>query len=237
MPAYNEEACIGPVVEQWLAEARRVGGARLLVVDDGSRDSTSSVLAALARVHPDLTVISQANAGHGAAVLRAYREALAAGCEWVFQTDSDDQFDAADFDRLWRRRDEAPFLLGWRAARQDAPTRIHLSRTHALLLRALFGVSLRDPNVPFRLMRASLLKRYLDLIPPGVFAPNVFLSVLAARDGLLPDQIAVNHRRRDTGAGSIHGWKTLKTAARCLREYFAFRSSLGDRGGRRPAES
>lgn len=236
MPVFNEEACIGAVVEQWLAEARRVDGARMLLVDDGSRDSTPAVLAALARSHPDLTVIHQENSGHGAAVLRAYREALALGCEWVFQTDSDAQFDAADFDLLWRRRSEAPFLLGWRATRQDASTRIRLSRIHALLLRVLFGVNLSDPNVPFRLMRASLLKRYLDIVPSGVFAPNVLLSVLAAREGLLPGQIPVTHRRRDTGAVSIRGWKTLKTAARCVREYWAFRSLLNDKGGRRPAE-
>src|SRR5437868_4422665 len=96
MPAYNEEACIEGVVSAWLSVLDTVPGT-LFVVNDGSRDGTGKVLDRLAESHASLRVIHQKNAGHGAAVLRGYAEAIALGPEWIFQTDSDDQFDPMDF--------------------------------------------------------------------------------------------------------------------------------------------
>lgn len=232
MPAYNERECIHSSVSEWLDLARRVGGARVIVVNDGSTDSTDRILDQLVAAHPELVVIHQQNGGHGCALVHGYREALASGCEWVFQTDSDAQMVAADFDKLWQRRTEWPFVLGWRRARQDHRSRVALSGAHARLLGWLFEVSIDDANVPYRLMSAALLDRYLRQLPRGVFAPNVLLSVLAAREGVLAPPVEVEHRGRSTGQQSIRGWKTAGIAWRCLREYWGFRrTALNARRG------
>lgn len=225
MPAYNEAGCIEEVVREWTGE---VG--HLIVVNDGSRDTTGEILDRLAAEIPLLRVIHQKNAGHGAALLTGYRAALDTGIPWVFQTDSDGQFAARDFALLWEHRNDSEFLLGCRARRSDHPIRVWLSGVHARILRMLFGVVLADPNVPYRLMRASLLERYLPRIPESTFAPNVMLSILAARDGHALGFHAVSHRERQTGVVSIRGWKTAKVGWLVFRQLLAFRGTLSARG-------
>ena len=227
MPAYNEAGCIEAVVREWMAA---VG--LMIVVNDGSRDETPRILDRLAAELPGLRVVHQSNAGHGAALLNGYRAAVAAGAAWVFQTDSDGQFLATDFPLLWDQRQRSRFLLGRREQRDDHPVRIWLSGIHAMLLRGLFGVNLADPNVPYRLMHIPLLERYLPRIPTDTFAPNVMLSILAARDGHDLGFVPVNHRARQTGVVSIRGWKTFKVGLLVFGQLWAFRRALRSRAHR-----
>lgn len=223
MPVYNEAASIAAAVEEWLPELARVPGSVLIVVNDGSTDATSGILLELARVHQCLKVVHQDNQGHGAAVLRGYREALSLGAEWIFQTDSDRQIAAHHFGGFWRRREAAGFLQGVRQNRDDPQARLWLSRAHRSLLASLFGHSPRDPNIPFRLMRGSVLAPLLARLPDTPFAPNVLLSLLAQHGGSFEDAEPVPHRPREHGVASIRGWKTLRIALRCLRELIEFR--------------
>src|SRR5215469_13694921 len=87
MPAYNEQGCIEAVVNEWLQElAVAIPSGRYLaiVVNDGSKDGTGGILDNLAAREPKLEVIHQANGGHGAALLRGYREAVDRNAQWVF---------------------------------------------------------------------------------------------------------------------------------------------------------
>lgn len=222
LPAYNEESCIAGVVQQWLEVADRVGHARVIVVDDGSRDGTRQILNALLTTHPCLAVVHQQNAGHGAAIRRGYRIAVEHESEWVFQTDSDGQTSPSDFEAFWHARAQHPFQIGVRHGRRDPLARILLSRCHVFLVDLLFRAPLADPNVPFRLMRADLVRRYLDLIPEGTFAPNVLMSILAFRQGVLRTR-PIAHLARAAGQTSVKGWRIPRMALRSLREYLAFR--------------
>jgi dolichol-phosphate mannosyltransferase len=227
MPVYNEQDCIEETVLEWSALAAQLGSAKLIVVDDGSNDSTPRILNNLAGQCPSMLLIFQENGGHGCAILRGYREAVALGSEWVFQTDSDGQIPSAEFFELWPARLQSPFVLGWRKKRRDTAMRRRLSRAHSVLLRLLLGVSLPDPNIPFRLMQGALLSRYLQDLPPGSSFPNVHLAVLAARDNALGPQIPVAHHPRRGGATSIRGWKTAGCAVRSVKEYLWLRARLG----------
>lgn len=226
MPVWNEQEAIQTVCLEWLSllESRNLG--TLVVVDDGSTDRTPAILNRLAGRRERLRLPTQANAGHGAAVLRGYREAVSSDCHWVFQVDSDGQFSPEDFPLLWDRRGEADLLLGERVCRQDQRLRVFLSALHRLLLRLMFGVWIPDPNIPYRLIRATALRAWLAEIPPTAFAPNVLLSLLAARRGRLLAAIPVRHFPRRGGSPSIRGWKTLRIGWRWLKELIAFRRSL-----------
>ncbi|MGJ5818798.1 glycosyltransferase family 2 protein [Paludibaculum fermentans] len=222
LPAYNEELCIAQVVGQWCAVAGKAGNGRVIVVDDGSSDRTRQILNTLLAVHPELTVIHQQNAGHGAAIQLGYRIALDMDSEWIFQTDSDGQTSPADFEAFWRHRAETAFQTGVRNSRHDPAIRILLSRWHERIVEFIFGVVVQDPNVPFRLMRGDLVKGYLELIPAGTFAPNVLMSVLASRQGVLTSR-PVAHSARSAGQTSVKGWRMVRMGLRSLREYLAFR--------------
>jgi len=223
MPVYNEAACIREVCAEWLLAIQAHGNAALLVVDDGSNDGTGEILDGLAANQAALTAIHQPNAGHGPAILRGYRAALATGCEWVFQVDSDKQFFADDFGRLWTCAQRSAFVLGSRVQRQDRRYRVALSNAHRLLLRCVFGTDIADPNIPFRLMRSSLLTRLLNYVPATAFAPNVLLAVLASRSGQDPCNVAVRHRARATGTPSIRPTRIGRIMLRCLAEMVGFR--------------
>ena len=81
MPAYNEEANIRAVVEQWYPTVMRLrdqgADATLAIANDGSKDSTYAVLCELKTEYPHLEAIDKPNSGHGATVLYLYRHALA----------------------------------------------------------------------------------------------------------------------------------------------------------------
>ena len=63
----------------------------------------------------------------------------------------------------------------------------------------------------------------LEAIPDGLFAPNVFLTLLAARAGILADGPEVPLAPRDGGVPSIRGWGTMRVALRCAVEMVRFR--------------
>ena len=122
MPAYNEEACMADVVKIWsdLLDTEFAGeNTRLIVVNDGSKDNTGKILDSLKPQYPKLEVVHQANGGHGNAVVHAYRKAVELEAEYIFQTDSDDQFIPEDVKKLWDRRNESNFILGYRQVRHD----------------------------------------------------------------------------------------------------------------------
>lgn len=107
IPAYNEAATIGEVVRSVRPYADAV-----LVVDDGSTDNTPAVAeAAGAEV-----VTHRRNAGYGAALKTAFREAYDRGVDHLVTLDGDGQHDADDIEQLIARQKEtdAEVVIGSR---------------------------------------------------------------------------------------------------------------------------
>ena len=104
IPAYNEEACIQPVIKNWIegiATFIPKEHFKILVINDGSRDNTGKILDEMAGDYPNLIAKHQLNGGHGNAVVNGYKMAVELQPEFVFQTDSDDQFIPEDFQKFW----------------------------------------------------------------------------------------------------------------------------------------
>ncbi|MFM1848231.1 MAG: hypothetical protein RL417_1705 [Pseudomonadota bacterium] len=227
MPAYNEEGCIEGVVRSLLLffEAR-FRSFKVVIVNDGSRDRTKEILDRIAADDQRVVPIHQPNGGHGNALLRGYSEALKLKPTWIFQIDSDDQFEISDFHKLWAERDRSRFVTGRRVARHDAFHRLVITRILRYTNVALFGTLIPDANIPFRLIRADFLSKLLRFIPHDAFAPNIFLAVLAQRAGEDLGQIPVTHKDRATGTVSIVRWRLIKACLRSVRELALFRRSL-----------
>lgn len=232
IPVYNEQECIEEVITSWndfLTQYLKGLQFRIIVVNDGSKDKTPGILDQVAKKIPALTVVHQQNGGHGNAVLHGYNDAVKLNPEWVFQVDSDNQFLPEDFPKLWEQRSKSNFLLGNRKKRYDDFNRLIITRIVRMLNFLLFGVFIIDANIPYRLIKGDYLARMLKALPDNPFAPNIFLSVMAKKDGNDTMSIPVTHKERETGQVSIIKLKLLKVCIRSARELLSFSFSLKKR--------
>jgi len=183
IPVYDEELAIAQVLREWVSVLRATGATLVVrVIDDGSRDRTPAVLAELAREIPELSVHTQANAGHGPACLRGYRDALAAGADWIFQIDSDGQCDPRYFARMWEMRDHHRAIYGVRTRRDDGIQRWLISRVVSTVVWGTMRRWVRDANVPYRLMHRDVLADALRFVSDDVPLPNIAIAALQIGD-------------------------------------------------------
>jgi glycosyltransferase involved in cell wall biosynthesis len=230
IPAYNEEACIREVVPNWIEGISQIipkDKFKLLIINDGSRDNTGTILDELTGIYPNLIAKHQLNGGHGNAIYNGYQMAIDMNPAFVFQTDSDDQFDPRDFHKFWEKRNESDFVLGFREVRHDDPFRLLITRILKFSLLFIYGTYIHDANIPFRLIRTSFLKKLIAALPKQVpFAPNIFLAVLAKKSGQTLFDIPVLHKERETGEVSIRHMKLLKVCWQSFKELSTFRFAL-----------
>ncbi len=247
MPAYNEEGAIAEAVVEVCREVlNTIPGAELIVVDDGSRDRTGAILDQFALSEPRLRVVHQPNGGHGRAVRAGLEGARG---EWLFLIDSDRQVPIDAFPTLWQAAQGRDGAFGVRVKRHDPPFRLFLTRQIRRAITLLFGVRLRDANVPFKVVHRSAWRSARAFIPEDTLAPSLFLAVFMKVKGLDVIEIEVPHKERETGVVSIRRWKLLKFCAKAFRQLLAFRrtlqgssvanrrtSSTTDRGDRRRSD-
>lgn len=227
VPVYNEAGSIARlIVDLDRAILARLPSAEIIVVDDASTDGSAALLDRLAETHSRLHVEhGPRNLGHGPTVCRAID--LSSG-GWIFQLDSDLQCDVDDFWLLWDRRQGAELVLGVRAARRDPRHRLLLSRASSAAVGLLGGRRIRDPNVPFRLIRRELWDELSPRFPSGELAltPSLLVSVGAAYLGRPIVEVPVTHRPRPHGSSSLRILKLLSLSARALADLVAYRARL-----------
>jgi hypothetical protein len=176
----------------------------------------------LARTHTRVTVAPHANVGHGPTILRGYREARG---EWVLQIDSDGEMRSSSFEKLWQRRGDYDLLLGRRVGRSAPTARRVVTLLARATVRVMYGARVVDVNAPYRLIRRSALQRMVARIPDRVFAPNVIMVGLAARDRLRVLEVPVDCQPRAGGVTSLSPGRALRVAWRCLGEAVAVRAA------------
>ncbi len=173
VPAFNEERGIGPVIE---ALARLDTRPHILVIDDGSSDSTGAVArAAGARV-----IRHARNRGYGAAVKTGVRNART---RYVLLCDADGQHRAEDVAKLIAARHPEAMVVGERAqgAYQVAsrkPGKWLLTK----VAESIAGERIPDLNSGLRVFDRALVSRFLYLLPDG-FSASTTVTLLFYRRG------------------------------------------------------
>jgi dolichol-phosphate mannosyltransferase len=225
MPVYNEAECIQQVLTSWTSTLTQLRiRFRLVLIDDGSTDGTAKILETLGG-EPWIDIITQKNAGHGPALLNGYAHAVETAT-WVFQTDSDDEMDPADFPALWERKDTFEAGFGVRQRSQRGAVRRAITAISRWMVRLLFGDAVTDVNVPFRLIPSHLLRALLPTIPPMSFAPNVMIAGAFARSQLCVYNHPLRNRPRHTGISIKRELTVLFGAARALWQILFFSIKL-----------
>jgi glycosyltransferase involved in cell wall biosynthesis len=146
-PAYNEEANVRRTIERAVeAMSPRFETFELLIIDDGSRDSTASIARELAAKYPEIITFLQneCNMGLGETLYTAFQCAKG---ELVIQNAMDYPLDLCDLDKMLPVLDEADVVVAVRKAYAGyTPYRKLTSRVNRALLRLLFKPTLRDYN-------------------------------------------------------------------------------------------
>ena len=221
LPAYNEAESIERAVREAAAAGEKAGSFEVVVVDDGSRDGTGAKLAALeAKMGPRLRVVRHPkNRGYGAALRSGFE---AAEGEVVFYTDSDNQFDLSELEGALPLMREWDAVLGYRIARKDARRRLMTSWVFNRLSCAVFGLSVRDLNCSFKLMRRDVL-RALPLASDDFFI-DTELVVRLHRGGFRYVERGVTHLPRVAGRSTVRLSDIPRTLAAVVRMRNALRS-------------
>ena len=129
---------------------------------------------------PLLSPLKKKNGGHGSSVLYGYRYAIDKGADFIFQTDADRQTNPAEFEAFWELRQKHDAVIGKRIVRGDGISRKFVENTVCLLLRIFFGAKVPDANAPFRLMKTSLVKKYIKKLPRDYNIPNIMMTTYFA---------------------------------------------------------
>jgi len=176
----------------------------IIIVDDGSTDSTASITKSLSDADSRIRLVShKGNRGFGQAVRSGIE---ASSMEWIFYTDCDGQFDLDEMHLLWNERHRADIVSGFRRRRKDPGMRLIYSLMWNTLTTMLFLRSFRDVDASFKLFRASIFKRIKPVSTCGVID---FEILTLARDmGYRVLQIPVSHYPRRAGTVSFESVRT-----------------------------
>ena len=156
-PAYNDAGTISTMIiraAQALAEV--TDDYEIIVINDGSTDDTGRVLDEMAKHYPTtLRVFHRAQPSGYGGVLRA--GFLAAQKEWVFYTDGDAQYDARELALLAQAvTDNVDMVQGYKIKRHDPFHRVIIGVLYQYFVKIIFGLSIRDVDCDFRLMRRAI---------------------------------------------------------------------------------
>ena len=229
VPAYNESANIRQLVNDWYPIIEKYHGdqeSRLVVIDDGSKDNTYHLLSELAKERPLLQPITKPNGGHGETVLYGYRYAIENNADYVFQTDSDGQTDPNEFHQFWENRKNYDAIIGKRLVRGDGAQRKFVENTVCFLLKIIFGVKVSDANAPYRLMKTSLVKKYIYKLPKDFNIPNIMFTTYFVYFHEKVKFIEITFKPRQGGVNSINVKKIIKIGCKAVGDFWKLRKDI-----------
>lgn len=206
MPARNEEGCIAETIEGVLLALRRERiPHEVVVVDDGSTDSTAVRVARLTGDNPVILVTNQGRHGFGMAVRagldHATGEAIA-----VMMADASD--DAQDLIRYYRKLEEgyecvfgSRFIRGAKVV--DYPVhKLVINRLANLFIQLLFGLRCNDITNAFKCYRREVVDAIGPLISPH-FNLTVEMPLKAIIRGYSYTVIPIRWTNRKTGISKL----------------------------------
>jgi dolichol-phosphate mannosyltransferase len=156
LPVFNHESQLPTTISEATSALDSVcGDWELIVIDDGSTDSSAEILQRLASEDPRLRVLTQPKSlGYGTAIRRGFD---AARFLIVGTTEADGRYDLGDFARLYPMLRSAHLAVGYRHREADAPRPGIASRLFSSRVRSGLGIDARDMDCALRLYRRSLL--------------------------------------------------------------------------------
>ncbi|MGA9291265.1 MAG: glycosyltransferase family 2 protein [Ignavibacteriaceae bacterium] len=196
VPVYNEELSIQPLYEAITKALSNLNlDYEILLVDDGSSDSTYVNARNLADMDPRLKVVKlKRNYGQTIGLHAGFQSAAG---KIIVTMDGDLQNDPDDIEKMIEKINEGnDIVLGWRHDRQDKMiSRKIPSKIANKLISKLTGVPVKDNGCAIRAYRSEIIKKF-----PMYSEMHRLLPVMTALSGAKFTQIKVKHHARKFGS-------------------------------------
>lgn len=208
-PCFNDALTIPGLVDTAVGalDAAGVDG-DVTVVNDGSTDASATVLAAKASEQPRLRVVThERNRGYGGALRSGFGAATG---QWVFYTDGDGQYDAAELLVLIKAAGpDVDVVQGYKTGRSDNLARRVVGRVYHHVVKLGFRLRVRDTDCDFRLIRHAVMERIELTESTGAICVELMRQLQNA--GARFVEVPVSHYPR------AHGRSTFFRPARIAR--------------------
>ncbi|MEO8069771.1 MAG: glycosyltransferase family 2 protein [Acidobacteriota bacterium] len=206
-PAYNDAGTIASLVIAARQAAQQLtSDFEIIVVNDGSADGTGEIADELARTYPEVRVVHHTrNRGYGGALRTGFSEARK---DIVFYTDGDAQYDPAEMAVLWPRlSSDVDLVNGYKISRSDPMHRVLIGRIYHHTVRMLFGLTVRDVDCDFRMMRRAIFDRVSLHHNSGVICLEMMKKIQDA--GFRIAEVPVHHYHRAFGRSQFFNFRRL----------------------------
>ena len=202
LPALNEEGNIGAAVNDIQSYFNsRDEKYEIIVINDGSTDSTGEIAEGLAKENGSIRVVHHpTNKGYGSALKKGFEISK---YKYVFFTDSDRQFDIKGLDILLPliKTDAVEIIIGYRLKRQDPFIRRFLSWGYNTLVGCLFDLNVKDIDCAFKIFRKDIFSK-IEIESKNFFV-NTEVLAKAMYFGFNVLEVGVPHFPRTAGKTTV----------------------------------
>jgi glycosyltransferase involved in cell wall biosynthesis len=203
IPIHNEEGNIIPLCQKLSKQLQQIQRSyEIIIVDDGSTDSTFEKISQLNKQDPRIKIIKfRKNFGKSTALNVAFRSAKG---DLIITMDGDLQDDPEEIPKFLAKIEEGFDLVsGWKYPRYDPITKTMPSKFFNKLTCLLTGVDLHDFNCGFKAYRKVVIKNiqlYGEM--------HRYIPALADWNGFKITEIKIKHHPRHSGK-SKYGFSRL----------------------------
>jgi glycosyltransferase involved in cell wall biosynthesis len=200
-PCFNDSRSIKSLVEDAFEVVNTLNiKHEVIVIDDGSTDSSKNVLKTLAQKYKHLKLVFHShNIGYGGALRTGFKNATK---DLIFYTDGDGQYDVKELFLLYNMMTpDINFVNGIKMGRHDPTYRIVIGNIYSMVVRWLFWLPIYDIDCDFRLIRKNLLTNIHLVSNSGSIC--VELVKKAQRNNAKFRQVSVHHYERRFGTSQF----------------------------------
>jgi len=225
VPVYNEERTVVVLLKRVLAAGMNLK--EIVVIDDGSKDSTREKVAELAVTDPRVRLLPQRqNCGKGAALRAGF---AAATGDIVVVQDADLEYDPAELPRLLQPIHDgtADVVFGSRFIGAGAH-RVHLfwhmvgNQVLTLLSNMCTNLNLTDMECCYKAFRREIIQGLKLEEDRFGFEPEVTAKIAKLKKVRIYE-VGVSYFGRSYAEGKKIGWKDGFRALYCIVKYSFFR--------------
>lgn len=202
LPVHNEAETIETVITGFHNEVCAKIPVEIIVAEDGSTDGTKEILRDLAKKIPMKLILGEERRGYSKGIIDGLSKV---NTEFVVFVDSDGQYVASDFWKLYALRGRYDVVSGQRVNRADGFHRKLMSAFFQWMAKLLFRLpKFHDITTPYRLMRSDVAR---EIAKEFRYMGESFwteFTIRACRNGVRFVEVPVTHRKRLRGDTNVY---------------------------------